>query len=239
MDRKKVYFGLFLVVVGLLLLGRSFNFFYFTFGDLFRFLLPLAFILLGAWLIIRKKSQEDRLQAHVKARYSSTSVSPSVSPEQRDSGAQATGFSGTGSQAPPTGAEPIQQPGTGTGAGTVKFSKFLGDLFIDCANVNLQNVEISIGVGDTEVKLHGGRLASGLNRMIISGFVGDIRVFIPNDMPYYIHCSNFVGDIDAGGQHSSGFSNRIESQSADYDTAESKLYIAASNFLGDIKLFVV
>ncbi len=96
-----------------------------------------------------------------------------------------------------------------------------------------------MGIGDTEIKLHGGRLARGLNRMIISGFIGDIRVFIPQGMPYQARCSNVIGDIDAGGQHTGGLSNTIESQSADYDTAELKLYVAANNFIGDIKLFVV
>jgi len=231
MDSRKVVFGLILVLIGLLLLGRSFDLFYFTFGELFRLLIPLAFILLGAWLIIRKKSQEDRLKAHVQYRESSVQAATAPGQAQQYGPTDATGFQGAGPQP--------AAPGADVEAGKVKYSKFLGDLFIDGTNVNLQNVEISMGIGDTEIKLHGGRLAPGLNRMIISGFVGDIRVFVPHDIPFHVHCSNFIGDIDAAGQRAGGLSNTIESQSADYDTAESKLYIAANNFIGDIKLFVV
>ena len=231
MDSRKVVFGLILVLIGLLLLGRSFDLFYFTFGELFRLLIPLAFIFLGAWLIIRKKSQEDRLKAHVQYRDSSVRATTAPSQGEGYDRADATGFQGAGPQP--------AAPGADAEAGKVKYSKFLGDLFVDGTNVNLQNVEISMGIGDVEIKLHGGRLAPGLNRMIISGFIGDIRVFVPRDMPFHAHCSNFIGDIDAGGQRTGGLSNTIESQSADYDTAESKLYIAANNFIGDIKLFVV
>jgi len=231
MDSRKVVFGLILVLIGLLLLGRSFDLFNFTLGELFRLLIPLAFILLGAWLIIRKKGQEDRLKAHMQYRDLSAGATSAPSQGESYGRRETTGFQGAGPQS--------AAPGADVEAGKVKYSKFLGDLFVDGANVNLQNVEMSMGIGDVEIKLHGGRLAPGLNRMIISGFVGDIRVFVPRDMPFHAHCSNFIGDIDAAGQRAGGLSNTIESQSADYDTAESKLYIAANNFIGDIKLFVV
>ena len=182
-------------------------------------------------MIIRKKSQEDKLKTHMQVRVSSPKTSTSAAQSQPHSHAGSTGFAGTDREQ--------AAPDTSAGTGCVKYSKLLGDLFVDCANINLQNVEISMGIGDVEIKLHGGRLASGLNRMINSGFIGDIRVFIPQDMPFHLHCSNFIGDIDAAGQHTGGLSNTIESQSADYDTAQSKLYIAANNFIGDIKLFVV
>ena len=231
MNSRKVVFGLILILIGLLLLGRSFDLFYFTLGGLFRLLVPLAFIFLGAWLIIRKKGQEDRLKAHTQYRDLSAGTTSSPSQGESYSSRDTTGFQGAGPQP--------SAPGTDAEAAKVKYSKFLGDLFVDGTNVNLQNVEISMGIGDVEIKLQGGRLAPGLNRIIISGFIGDIRVFIPQDMPYHAHCSNFIGDIDAGGQRSSGLSNTIENQSADYYTSESKLYIAANNFIGDIKLFVV
>ena len=228
MSRKRVIFGLILILVGFLLLGRSLDLFYFTFGELMRSLIPLALVLLGIWLIIRKKKQENNLQAQVMFTASSTGVD--------SSGAEALHQKSFRAES----AAPRQPAAEATSNGTkVRFSKLLGDMFIDCANVNLQNVEISLGVGDAEVKLHGGKLARGLNRMIISGFVGDIRIFVPNDMSCFIHCSNFIGDIDIGGKRSSGFSNTVEHQSANYETAESKLYIAANNFIGDIKLFVV
>ncbi len=228
MSRKRVIFGLILVLLGILLLGRSFDLFYFTFGQLIRFLIPLAFIVFGIWLIIRKKRQEEKLHAHM--------MFTSAQTVTRGSSAEAQQQKDTRSESAFPQQPTIESAGNAT---KVRYSKLLGDMFIDCANVNLQSVEISTGVGDVEMKLHGGKLVHGLNRMIISGFVGDIRIFVPKDMPHFIHSSNFVGDIDIEGKRSEGLSNTVEHQSADYESASSKLYIAANNFIGDIKLFVV
>ncbi len=233
MDRRRVIFGLILVLLGLSLLGRSLGWLDFTFREFIRTSFPVALILLGTWLIVRKRRHEEFLKAQAQMHGFTT----------RAAGAPSTPVSGE----PPSGKSASaadSSPGVGTaGTGQVprmtKYSKFLGDLFVDCNGVNLQNVEVSVGIGDTEIKLHGGRLAPGLNRLIVSGFVGDIRIFIPVGMPHYVHCSNFIGDVDAGGQKAGGFSNTIDSQSTDYETAEAKLYVAANNFVGDIKVFVV
>ncbi len=121
----------------------------------------------------------------------------------------------------------------------IRYQKMVGDLYIDCEGLNLGNIEVSAGIGDVEIKVSGGILGKGLNRMIVSGFVGDVRIFVPKDFAYFAHCSNFVGDVEVGGKHASGFGNTIEHQSTNYDKAESKLYIASNSFIGDMKIYHV
>jgi predicted membrane protein len=94
-------------------------------------------------------------------------------------------------------------------------------------------------IGDIEVKLHGSKLAPGLNRMVISGFIGDVRVLAPPGMAVFAQCSSFIGDIELFGQRVSGFGNNIDGQTPDYDEAESKLYIASNSFIGDARIYVV
>ncbi|UCG60591.1 MAG: hypothetical protein JSV52_09665 [Candidatus Zixiibacteriota bacterium] len=110
-------------------------------------------------------------------------------------------------------------------------------MFIDCTGVNLQNVEVSAGFGDVEIRLKGGILEQGLNRLIISSFIGDIRITAPADMAVFTHCSSFVGDIDVMGKRASGFGNSIDSQTANYQESEKKLYVACNCFIGDIKIY--
>jgi lia operon protein LiaF len=233
MNRKRVIFGLVLVFLGLLLLGRSMDLFYFTFGELFRVLVPLAFIALGVWLIIRKKRHEESFYAHVHFQQAAEATATAAH-KQHDQHTQFSGASG-GAKA---GVQP-EAPQIHAATGAIRYSKFLGDLFVDCNGVNLHNVEVSLGVGDVEIKLHGGKLSPGLNGMVVSGFVGDIRIFAPPTMPLFIHSSNFAGEIEVGGKRTDGVSNTVEFQSDNYGTASAKLYIAASNFIGDIKLFVL
>ncbi|MBD3333688.1 hypothetical protein GF356_12635 [candidate division GN15 bacterium] len=64
MDKRKVTFGLILIVIGFLLLIRSLGIVYFDFGDFVGTLIPLGLIVVGAWLIIRKKREQDRMTEH-------------------------------------------------------------------------------------------------------------------------------------------------------------------------------
>jgi lia operon protein LiaF len=235
MSNKKVIFGLALVAIGVILLGNSLDIFYFDFEDFFRIAIPLGLIFLGAWLIIRRRQRElgegDQGYAQSNQGYHSSS------------GQSASGhFAGAGTPPPPpppphseSGAESGQYNGTGR----VRYNRSFGDMFIDLNGVTLQNVEVSSMFGDVEIKLHGGILQPGLNRLVISGFLGDIRVLAPTDMPIMTHISSFGGDIHAMGRTSSGFGNRIESQSPNYQSAERRLFIAINTFLGDTRLIQI
>ena len=112
-------------------------------------------------------------------------------------------------------------------------------MFIDMSGVNMQNIEVSMFCGDLEIKLHGCILNEGLNRLIISSFIGDIRIFAPADLAVYAHSSNFVGDIEIFGKHTSGFGNNVDSQTPNYSNSSKKLYIANNSFIGDIKVFAI
>jgi lia operon protein LiaF len=120
-----------------------------------------------------------------------------------------------------------------------RYNKFIGDMFVDCGGVDLQNVEIGSFIGDVEIKLHGGKLARGLNRMIVSGFIGDVRVLVPEGMAVFCQSSNFIGDIEMMGKRSSGFGNSIDAQTPNYSEAEAKLYIASNHFIGDVRVYIV
>jgi lia operon protein LiaF len=124
-------------------------------------------------------------------------------------------------------------------SGRLRYSKLLGDMYINLDGRGIESVEVSAGIGDVEIKLHGVQLSEGLNRMVISGFIGDVRVFVPMDQAFCANCSNFIGDIELTDRRTSGFGNNIDFQTDDYPTAERKLYIAAHNFIGDIRVHKV
>jgi len=244
MNKSTAVIGGFLIFFGLFFLLRSLDLIWFDFGDVIRVMFPLALISAGIWLIGRhKKKTEFKAGIHFHETPSAGSVEKPQT-ESSDPSNLAREQAETGGTAepppPPPGSEdsakrsPAGQPG-----GKLRFNKLLGDMFIDCEGYNLNNVEISAGVGDVEIKVSGGKLSRGLNRMIVSGFIGDIRFFLPKDISFFSHCSNFIGDIEVGGKRASGFGNTVEHRTPDYDKAESKLYIAANNFIGDIKIYQV
>ena len=242
MSLRKAIFGIVLVLVGLLLLTRTTGMFWFSHHSFFSLLLPFLLIGVGIWLVIRKRQQtyqygdihftvgSDRDRS-AEPPPADRSGDPGRFAEQQADDAS-TGF--VGDSGPTASEAPHVDP-----SGKIKYSKLLGDIVIDLNGRNLQNVEISLGLGSVEIKLQGGKLSPGLNRVIISGFIGDVRVFVPPDMPFFASCSNFIGDIELTDRRASGFGNNIDFQTEGYASAERKLYIAAHNFIGDMKVHKV
>jgi len=124
-------------------------------------------------------------------------------------------------------------------SGKIIFDKFMGDLYVDCSGMDMQNVEVSTVLGSVEIRLHGCRLSKGLNRLIISGFMGEIVIFAPADLPIYSHSSSFAGSLEIFGKKSSGIGNNVDVQTSNYATADSKLYISTNHFVGAIKIITI
>lgn len=244
MSGKRAAFGIILILIGLLLLGRTFDVFYFTFGQLFRLLLPTFLILLGIWLIFRRRRVQERFEQHAQT-YTHTSPGESAAPAQAppDTGQSATNRDHA--HPPPPPPPPSDEPSSSSATqaprredGKLKYSKIIGDMRIDFRGMRVENVEVSSGIGDLEMNLGGVQLAAGLNRVIVSGFIGDVRIYVPRDLNVFANCSNFAGEVEVLGRRSGGFGNNIDGQSEGYETADRRLYIAANNFLGDVRVIL-
>lgn len=251
MSGPKVIFGVVLILIGTAFLLVSLDVLDLDFGDITSFIGPVALIAVGIWLILRKQREAAQVSpeglGQAQSHYQSESNYHSQTNYQSQTQYQPP-------PPPPPGAGPHQRPysykytyefggqstrqGQDTG-GKVRYQKFIGDMFIDCKDVELHNIEVSAFIGDNEIKLHGGRLSPGLNRLVISGFIGDVRVLVPPDMPVLCTSSSFIGDVELLGKRSSGLGNTIESRSGNYDTAEAKLFIAVNHFIGDVRVYVV
>ena len=245
----KIITGLILILIGVVLMGRTLDLFYVTFGDVFSSILPFLLIGFGVWHILhrRKKENEININVHMdkfnskmdefssKVNNFESKINEKFNEQfdqkttdfKKDIGEDFQDF------------EKSSSSDASHKNGKIKYNKFLGDISIDCKGISMQNVEASMTIGDIEIKLHGGIYSDGLNRIIISSFIGDVRIFAPKDIEIFANCSNFIGDIEALGKHSSGIGNSVECQTTNYDTASKKLYIACNNFIGDIKIYSI
>jgi len=233
---KKIIFGLVLIFVGFALISRATGLIDFTVGDLFGVIIPVGLIMIGIWLIVRRSRPREPERGSYSFQYGEE-------PQTDQTPGSSTTFEKTYTTGTQTGPDTARAEGyTTTGStsyGRQKFEKFFGDIYVDCEGRDLQNLEVSVFIGDCEVKIHGGKLSPGLNRMVVSGFIGDVRVLVPKGMPVFAQCSNFVGDIELLGRRTSGFGNNIDGQTPNYSTSEDKLYIASNFFIGDIHIYEV
>lgn len=258
MEKKRVIGGVILVGIGLILMGENFGWFDFEAEDIFRLGIPFAVIILGIWLIIRKRNQE-------------AAIEPPPQPARPIRPTPAAPLPPNAPMPPPESISPSPllnvsvQADSGRGAelrvdadgvkfnrtnrasdspsmsvpGQLKYNKFIGDMHVAFDGMTIKNVEVSCFLGDLEIILSGATLSPGLNRLIVSNFLGEIRVFVPKGMEHFVHLSNFAGDIEGIGRRSSGVGNRIEHASQGYESSPSKLYIAVNSFVGEIRVITI
>jgi predicted membrane protein len=100
----------------------------------------------------------------------------------------------------------------------------------------VDGAHVSNFIGETDLNLSGGTLKAGVNKMSVSGFLGDIRLIIPQDWAVEISGSAFLGSIHLLDRSQDGIFPTCRYKSADFDTAEKKLSITCSIFVGDIKV---
>jgi lia operon protein LiaF len=111
--------------------------------------------------------------------------------------------------------------------GDVKHSNYTG---------NIDGSEISHFIGDVDLNLISAQFNSGTNHLSISSFIGDIKIVLPQDIPVEANCSSFLGDFHILGRKEDGIFHSVREKTPGYDTAEKKLQISCTSFIGDIKI---
>jgi predicted membrane protein len=115
----------------------------------------------------------------------------------------------------------------------------IGDNVQPSFSGEVDGTNVSHFIGDTDLNLTGGTLRPGINRINLSGFIGDIRLFVPKDWPLEISGSAFIGSIYLLDRSKEGIFPTCNFRSADYEAAEKKAKISCSAFIGDIRVRAV
>lgn len=100
----------------------------------------------------------------------------------------------------------------------------------------IDGTDISHFIGDVELDLTGAQLKSGVNKLHISMFIGDIRITVPANIAVSASCSAAFGDIRAFDRKESGVFLSVREKSSDYDSPDRKLHISCAAFIGDISI---
>lgn len=124
---------------------------------------------------------------------------------------------------------------------TTNRSAFIGDVHMGREHFQLKHTNISQFIGDTVLDLTNAQIPYGETKINISAFVGDIKVYIPNDMDLGVSVtsSSFIGDMQVLEQTRSGFMSNVQCKTPYYKEAGKKVRINVSAFIGDIKVKTV
>ena len=117
-------------------------------------------------------------------------------------------------------------------------SGFIGDIHLGSDYWELKPMNISHFIGDTVLDLTKAQIPLGETRITISSFIGDVKVFIPNDYEVGIHVvsSAFLGDASVLERKEGGLFKNMNVESPYYHETDKKIRLVVSTFIGDVRV---
>lgn len=123
-------------------------------------------------------------------------------------------------------------------AGTINRSGFIGDIHMGHDYWELKPMNISHFIGDTVLDLTKAQIPFGETKVTISSFIGDVKVYVPNDYEVGVQVVStaFIGDVKVFGQKEGGLFTNINTKSPHYADADKKIKLIVSTFIGDTRV---
>ncbi|MBD2865764.1 cell wall-active antibiotics response protein LiaF [Paenibacillus oceani] len=125
-----------------------------------------------------------------------------------------------------------------SGKGVDNRHNFIGDIHIGSDYWQLKPLNISHFVGDTVIDLTRADIPFGDTTINISAFVGDVKVFVPNDVQVgvSVRISAFIGDMSVFNRREGGLFRNMNEETVQYRDAEKRIRINVSTFVGDVRV---
>ncbi len=103
-------------------------------------------------------------------------------------------------------------------------SGFIGDVYVGSDYFELRPMNISHFIGDTVIDLTKAQIPYGETRLNISSFIGDVKIFLPNDYDVGINVvtSTFIGDTRVMDRKDGGMFRSSNVYSPAYEECDKK-----------------
>ena len=244
--------ALLLIFVGGYLLARNMGYVVLSPTEVFPFLIPVVLIAGGLHLLVKPRSRESRKSKvempppppdlfdappayHPEMKSPLDSIFDEMEQKEEAQKKQTEAGQKYGDSHHDYGHTP-----KGKGA-VVEKSGFIGDVHIGQDYFQLAPMNISHFIGDTVIDLTKAQIPYGETRINVSSFIGDVKIFVPDDMDIGIvaESSAFIGDLKVLNQKQGGFMSSLSAESSYYGEASKKVKLVVSVFVGDIKVNLV
>ena len=96
--------------------------------------------------------------------------------------------------------------------------------------------EIWIGVGNVRLDMTDADIPVGETRIRAFGFVGDVRLLVPEGVGVSVSSTSFVTDARVLGQRRDSLLTPVHFASKGYETAERKVQLEMSYFVGNLRV---
>lgn len=120
----------------------------------------------------------------------------------------------------------------------VSRSGFIGDIHMGHEYWELKPLNISHFIGDTVLDLTKAQIPYGETKINISSFIGDVKVYVPDDceLGILVVSNTFIGDVKVLGRKEGGMMANVSIQTPRYSEADKKIKLVVSSFIGDTRV---
>jgi lia operon protein LiaF len=205
------------------------------FHDLFHFVVPLALIYFGFRLIRGRSRRRD-------GRADTVGDSGGFSPEW-DTPDDAPFYQKAARWAKQKGYGPVFEdrvetpfhPGCILRPKDTR-SSLIGDFHLTSGRFELDQLHIWHGIGDVVIDLSRAMVMQEEAFLTVDGWVGDVTIYVPVDMPVAVTAEVSIGDLEVFGHRQGGISRSVMVRSEQYEQAAQKVHLQISLLVGDIKV---
>ncbi len=113
-------------------------------------------------------------------------------------------------------------------------SALIGDFHLTSGRFELRHLHIWHGIGDVVIDLSRALIPEEETSLVINGWVGDVTVYVPVDLPVAVAAEVTIGDMDVFGHRQGGMNRRIVMTADRYAESARKVKIIVSLIVGDI-----
>lgn len=113
-------------------------------------------------------------------------------------------------------------------------SSLIGDLHLLHHRFELGDMNISNGIGDIKIDLSKAIIPEGETTIAISGLIGDVDIYVPQDLEISTAAAVTIGDLEVLGHKQGGISRQIDLTTNGFKEADRRVKISVSLFIGDI-----
>jgi lia operon protein LiaF len=113
-------------------------------------------------------------------------------------------------------------------------SALIGDFHLTSGRFELTDMFIWHGIGNVVIDLSRAVLQEEEAVIVIRGWIGDITLYVPVDLPVAVAAEVSIGDLGVFGHHQGGLNRCVSMRSDTYDKASKKVTLNISLLLGDI-----
>ncbi|XID93286.1 cell wall-active antibiotics response protein LiaF [Paenibacillaceae bacterium WGS1546] len=117
-------------------------------------------------------------------------------------------------------------------------SRFIGDTHFGSDYWELKPMSISHFIGDTTLDLTKAQIPVGETKIYVSSFIGDVKVFVPNDLSVglQVESSCLIGDVKVLDQKRGGLFNQMTVETPSFGDTEKRVILIVSSFIGDVRV---